>query len=221
MNDNGINQPHKEEIGLIPVLTLVIWVACVVVAVLGKLLHTPHPPPTSQPVPIDAQLVNIALEQQVEPVMAEAQPPPQAAAAAPPLPAVALPNPAIAMELPVEGPSHLVAAAQAAPQQTITSPAARALSGIPVKRLTFGQGEGRQPLPDYPPEALYRREQGTPWIEFIVGEDGHVISARVEVPCPYPILNQAALRAVRQTYRFPAGPIRKYEIGIQFEIVQQ
>jgi protein TonB len=220
MNENGINQPHKEEIGLVPILTLVIWVGCVVVAVLGKVLHTPHPPPTSQPGPIDAQLVNIALEQQVQPAMAEAQPP-EGATDAPPLPPVALPSPAIAMELPVEGPSHLVAAAQAAPQQATASPAARANSGIPVQKLTFGQGEGRQPAPEYPNEAIYRHEQGVVVIRMTVGEDGHVIDARVQVPCPYSILNQAALRAVRQSWHFPTGPMRNYEIAIQFELTQQ
>jgi protein TonB len=227
MSDKKTDQPgkqeiDKEEIGLVPVLTLVLWVGCVVVAVLGKVLHTPPPPPTTQPGPIDAQLVNIALEQPLEQVMPDAQPSPAPpdAPQAPPLPAVALPSPAIAMELPVEGPSRLIAPQQAAPQRTVANPEARAAPASHVQRLTFGQGEGRQPAPEYPTEAIYRRQEGVVVILMTVGEDGHVIAARVEVPCPYAILNQAALRAVRQTWHFPAGPMRNYEIAIQFELTQ-
>jgi protein TonB len=221
MSDKA-DQHDDEEIGLVPVLTLVIWVTCVVVAVLGKVLQTPRPPPTTQPTPIDAALVKVDLEQPAAPELAAAQPPAlRDAPQAPPLPAVALPSPAIAMEMPVEGPSRLVTPALAAPQQTTANPAARAVSANQVQRLTFGQGEGRQPAPDYPTEAIYRHEEGVVVILMTVGQDGHVMSARVQVPCPFAILNQAALRAVRQTWHFPAGPVRNYEIAIQFELTQQ
>jgi protein TonB len=85
-------------------------------------------------------------------------------------------------------------------------------------RLTYGVGEARQPAPEYPPEAQRAGEEGTVIVQFTVDENGHITSAEASTPSPWPSLNNAAVRAVRDTWRFPTGPSRNYEVVIQFEL---
>ena len=90
-----------------------------------------------------------------------------------------------------------------------------------VQRLTFGQGEGRQPSPEYPAQAIQQHQEGTVVVRLVVGENGQVSSAEATQPCPWPMLNEAALRAVRHQWRFPAGDLRVYEVAIRFQIAAQ
>jgi len=87
-----------------------------------------------------------------------------------------------------------------------------------VQNLTMGVGEGRQPAPDYPREALSRRQEGTVIIQFMVGVDGQVLSAEVWQGTPWPLLNDAALRTVRGRWHFGAGTVRLYRVPIRFRI---
>src|SRR5207247_3430139 len=83
---------------------------------------------------------------------------------------------------------------------------ARAGTGTPgAQNLVMGQGEGRQPAPVYPTEARARSQQGTVVVQFMVGADGQVLSAEAWQPSPWPMLNEAALRTVRNRWHFPAG----------------
>jgi protein TonB len=139
--------------------------------------------------------------------------------------AVAVPNPDIAAPIPVAGPTQIVAAAQAVPpaaqpapqtQPVVSAPAASAAPAI--QQITYGQGEGRQPAPEYPREAQLAHQQGVVVIRFTVDEEGSVVEADATTPCPFPLLNQAALRAVRETWRFPPGAPRAYEVAIRFQL---
>ena len=136
-------------------------------------------------------------------------------AMAPPPIAVAQPSPAIAFAVPVEGPTRVVPFDQA----TYARPSSTAKPA--VQRLTFGQGEGRQPSPVYPAQAIQQHQEGTVVVRLVVGESGEVSSAEAIQPCPWPMLNEAALRAVRQQWRFPAGGLRVYEVAIHFQITTQ
>jgi hypothetical protein len=40
-------------------------------------------------------------------------------------------------------------------------------------------------------------------------------------PCPWSLLNEAAVQAVRDTWRFGAGPVRTYEVPIRFELTHR
>lgn len=84
--------------------------------------------------------------------------------------------------------------------------------------LSFGSGAGRQPAPAYPLQARRSNQQGTVVVEFIVGTDGKVLSAWVKSPCPYPLLNQAALSTIRSRWKFPSGAARRYKIPIVFRL---
>ncbi len=63
-------------------------------------------------------------------------------------------------------------------------------------------------------------QQGSVVVRFIVGENGKVQSAQAVVPCPFALLNQAAVRAVRENWRFRPGPPSRgnYEVTIVFQL---
>ncbi len=84
--------------------------------------------------------------------------------------------------------------------------------------LSFGSGAGRQPAPSYPLQARRSNQQGTVMIEFIVGTDGKVLSAWIKTPCPYELLNNAALSTIRSRWKFAAGAARRYKIPIVFRL---
>jgi protein TonB len=84
--------------------------------------------------------------------------------------------------------------------------------------LSFGSGAGRQPAPSYPLQSRRTNQQGTVVIEFIVGTDGKVLSAWVKTPCPYDLLNNAALSTIRSRWKFSSGEARRYKIPIVFRL---
>jgi TonB family protein len=214
---------------LLPVVTLVIWLACLVVGGLGFAYPYARPRPKPPEPVVVAQRIQVELTS--EPLPPEETPPappdPRApppplpdnpvVAAAPPLLAVAEPSPAIAFALPVEGPVRVVPVEQAAFARPAEKPAVVAPAPAPAPQaLTFGQGEGRQPAPEYPFLARRRGQEGTVVIRFTVGTDGRVLAAEAVQPSPWPLLNEAALAAVRERWRFPTGAVRLYEVPIQF-----
>jgi hypothetical protein len=102
------------------IITLVLWVACLSVGVLGLWLRyrLPRPPPGATE-PVQAQLITVEVSNDPS-VLADSgpprardnlEPPPDRAALpqAPPLPAVASPSPEVAFALPVVGPTRTVA----------------------------------------------------------------------------------------------------------------
>lgn len=76
---------------------------------------------------------------------------------------------------------------------------------------------GRMPGPSYPAEARARGQAGTVLVEFIVGENGNVISAYAKRPSPWPILNERAVSCVRR-WKFPPGQVAKYSRPIVFQL---
>jgi protein TonB len=221
---------------------MVLWMGCFGVGMLGLRLHYPWPrPPSREPPPTQATIVHVELTNQAmaPPDIGAPSPPPDAltlaapppipsapaALAAPPLLAVAAPGPAIAFALPTDAPARIVPPSQAVPSHSSPTTATVAPNVSPPppspQRLTYGQGEGRQPAPQYPREAAMARQEGVVIVRFTVGEDGRVQTAQAISPCPFPLLNQAAVRAVRETWRFRAGPTRSYEVAIQFQLRQR
>ena len=87
-----------------------------------------------------------------------------------------------------------------------------------VTQLVFGQGEGAQPAPDYPREAALAGEEGTVGVWFTVDAGGNVQTAEAVNPCKWPILNQAAVRSILDTWRFKAGEPRTFEINIIYQL---
>jgi TonB family protein len=201
---NSSSYATEHEAGLLPVGTLVLWSACVCVGMVG--LFWPRRPARPPPAPMstDALLLNVQAITQRPTV--EANPPSAQSASPPEQPAVAAPSPAIAFAEPVNAPVHVVEA----PHIAATHPA--------IIQLTFGEGEGQQPAPEYPPEAVIDGQEGTVIVRLTVDQDGRVTDAVALSRCPWPLLNNAAVRAVRDTWRFQSGPVRSYEVSIQFQL---
>lgn len=82
-----------------------------------------------------------------------------------------------------------------------------------AKRLSGG----RMPPPSYPSTSRRSGQQGTVLVEFVVGENGRVVSAYAKKSSPWPLLNDSAVRCVR-TWRFPPGKVTKYVRPIVFKL---
>lgn len=124
----------------------------------------------------------------------------------------------VAFALPVEGPVRTVAVAQAAYSARRGEGDGSARYGGPVETLVFGTGAGSQPAPHYPWKAVKQGQEGSVSVVFCVGKDGRVVSGETSKPCPWPMLNESALRTVCRRWRFDAGKVRYYEVTIQFEL---
>jgi TonB family protein len=118
-------------------------------------------------------------------------------------------TPAIAFAVPVQGPVHVVAKAMTPAPPTVTGPV--------YQQITYGRGEGAQPPPEYPIESAVAGQTGTVVVRYRVAEDGKVTSTEIAKPCKWPLLNQAAARSIRETWSYPAGPVRYFEIKIIYQ----
>jgi TonB family protein len=213
----GDSRIAEHEPGLLPVATLVFWSVCVTIGVGGFALRS-APEALRDAPPIEAELLKVETVAARPP--ADASPPAAVAPAAPaePLqtpevpPVVAPSAPAFAEPVPAPPPPRVrrprtIAATRAA---VATQPA--------VIQLTYGQGEGEQPAPEYPAEAVIGGEEGTVVVRFTVDRDGRVSDTKAVSPCRWPILNSAAVRAIRDSWRFRAGAARVYEVSIEFHL---
>jgi protein TonB len=208
-------------ISALSVFTLVLWIGCALVSWFGFVLPYAHPRALPlQPPPVKVEMLEVKLTD-------DSQPTPEAShnstitdpLAQPQIPqpiAVAQPSPAIAFALPVKGPVQIVAPRYAAHTQ---APPAPAPTPTPQK-LVFGEGEGRQPAPEYPGRARREGQEGSVTVRFTVGEDGRVTTAQALVPCRWQLLTESALRVVRERWRFSAGPLRAYDVQIRFVLTQ-
>jgi TonB family protein len=222
--------PAARDTSLVQVTTLVLWSACALGGALGLWLHYAAPTlPQPAPEAVVVEKLNVELAPptltpiESSPAPASDLPPPPAALAAAPVPAavpVAEPSSAIAFAIPVEGPVRIVAADQAA-HTRYAAPANAVGTGTAapaVQTLVFGQGEGRQPAPEYPPRALNAGQEGAVVVRLLVGANGRVEQAEAVQPSAWPLLNDAAVRTVRAYWRFSRGAVRAYEVVIRFQL---
>ncbi|MHB1306090.1 MAG: energy transducer TonB [Limisphaerales bacterium] len=218
-----------QDVSLVAVITAVLWLGCLAIGVLG--LHLTYPQPRSQPnppPPVQAGPVEVLVSQisfsPPDPmpapprlVMPTPAPAPMTVAEAPSLSRVAEPSPAVAFAWPVPGPVG-VPTPVPDPAVAVSAPATTTTPQPPVRPLVLGQGEGRQPAPEYPAEAMRSRQEGTVRLSFSVGEDGRVLDVKVVVPSAWPLLDEAALRTVSRRWKFAPGSLRTYEVPIRFEL---
>jgi periplasmic protein TonB len=216
-------------------LTTVLWTTLLSVGLLG-LGVAPAVSPVARPAPLplqvalqveilEVELVDEALPpaavevpEQLNPIE---QPPALEPVPLPTVPAlveVAAPEAVVAFPLPVTGPVRIVETAQASfarPVETALEPPV-AVNPVAIQTLVYGQGEGRQPKPEYPRQAQRERQEGTVTVRFTVGSNWRVLEAALSSPAPWPLLNDSALRVIRDRWRFSAGNIRAYEVAIRF-----
>lgn len=220
--------PSPERDGIVPIVTLVIWSTCLLIGIAGSVFSYVRPlPPAKEPPPLIAQVLNVEL--MAADTRPAPEPPPQNAMEPPPLVpptlpappppiAVAAPSPQIAFAVPVKAPARIVPAEEASFRNLQSPIAETVVAPTPVRPLTFGQGEGRQPAPEYPRLALRDGQEGVVTVRLSVGADGRVTTAEAALPSPWPLLNEAAVRVVKTRWRFAPGLVRLYEVAIRFQI---
>ena len=225
---NAAPRVPREASALVPMLTLVLWIGSLSIGVAGFVLPYLRPQPPVKTLPLlVTEVVNVELtghplppENPAPPSPDLLQPPPIAQQQMTPPPpqmmSVDAPSPQIAFAVPVAAPARVVPVQQASYRTVETPPVVEApLAPTP---LTFGQGEGRQPAPDYPRESLRQGQEGTVTVRMTVAEDGRVLAAEASLPSPWPLLDSAALRVVKSRWRFTPGPLRAYEVAIRFQL---
>ncbi|HWE01184.1 MAG TPA: energy transducer TonB [Tepidisphaeraceae bacterium] len=209
---------------LVYAATAAAWVGCMAIGVGGLILKYPWPHlAAKEPPPVVAERIHVELADNpiltnwqasaspspAVPQAPEPQPPALDTAEippdAPPSIPLAVPSPAIAFAMPQAG----------------RATAGRSRSVGSAHRLVFGAGEGAQPKPEYPRAAILADEQGTVDVRFTVGADGKVTSAQLAVACRWPLLNETAVRAIRDRWRFSPGRTRYYEVSIDFTLSEQ
>jgi periplasmic protein TonB len=194
------NDHTSQEVGLTPVATFVLWTGCLVVGIRGLIVTQAFRSlPPRQLLTVQAELINPQLtnDRPSSPLARSAVP---LAAAPPPPSAERFVDPALPPLHPINAPG---------------------MSAVPTIALTYGEGEGEQPAPEYPPEAVVDGEEGSVKILMDVDENGRVTSAQAIEPCRWPLLNESAVRSVRETWRFRPGPKRRYEVTIDFVLTKR
>lgn len=221
--------PSNPAVSITAVATLVGWSTLLGIGVLGFLLSYAMPKgPAPEPTPIIAETVAVELTPTQDLTVADAtpditlsEPPPTPIPTTPPAPpaltplaAVAEPSAEIQFPLPVTGPTQVVDASSA----DYAAPPATAGQIERPTVLTFGRGEGKQPAPNYPLRAYQEGQEGVVRVRFAVSENGRVMSAEAAGPSPWPLLNEEAVRAIRERWRFESGSPRLYEVSIRFQL---
>jgi TonB family protein len=229
----GIVSQRVEVSRFTSVLTLVLWVGCAVVGVLGLTLSYARPHAGAvESAPLSVEMLQVELTTEPLPeiqthaaaIETLSTPPPADAVVQPelpPAPAVALPSPQIAFAVPVEGPTRVVEVAHAGYAAKQAQTTATDAVTLPVQALTFGQGAGRQPAPDYPLRAQREKQEGVVNVRFTVGENGRVAAAEAVAESPWPLLNESAVRTIRSRWRFAPGTPRAYEVAIRFVLPEE
>jgi protein TonB len=157
-SDSAAFPGRRAELALAPILTLVLWVGCLLVGGLGFVLPYSRPQPPPPATTIQAELLKVDLSSDPPPATAAALPTPPESAEPPPLfsppalpqapqlVAVALPSPAVAFALPVEAPARIVELNQAAFVRPAPAPVPKAAPpGPPGPPGSSGQPTGNVP----------------------------------------------------------------------------
>ncbi len=204
-------------VGFLPVTTFVLWTGCLIVGALGYSLHYARPqPPVSAVPPVTAEKITVELDNSPQLIAAAPSHPSEKLTTPPPSPSltVAAPSAALAFPLPVSGLVNISDADQASPLGRIDT----AVKNTAIQPLVFGQDAGRQPKPPYPSTAIRQGQEGTVTVRLNVAEDGRVTSTEVSIASPWPLLNETAIRTVRERWRFAPGAPRTYEVPIRFTL---
>ncbi len=218
--------PQEDGISGVQVFTLVLWMGLLTIGGFGFALPYLRPAaPKPEPPPVQAQFLAVQLTTDDLPDLAPSASEPlqspvppaailQPSAVQPML--VAEPSPTIAFALPVSAPAQVVPAAQASYSKAVSETVDQPVTA--VQTLTFGRGEGKQPAPEYPLLARREGQEGSVRVRLSVGTDGRVTHAEAAESCPWPLLNDSALRTISKRWRFAPGSARLYEVVIHFKL---
>ncbi len=125
----------------------------------------------------------------------------------------AVDTPDITFAVPVEGVTLTTKAEYAPPPPPKVTAAPK-----PVQFDANAMAGGVYPEPAYPGYAIRNRLQGTVVLEFSVDASGAVTSVTVQKTSGFPSLDDAAMKVVKERWRFPAGAARSYYKPFTFEL---
>jgi TonB family protein len=125
----------------------------------------------------------------------------------------AVDSPNIAFSVPVQGAVTIAPATHAPPPPPINQAPPRATKFDPDRA-----SGGIFPKPAYPGSAVRNRHQGTVNIELVVDEAGNVTSAKVLQSSGFSELDEAALKTVRERWKWPPGPPRLFTWPCVFKL---
>ena len=219
--------PGATSPGLIPCATAVAWAGLLVVGTAQLHLVRSAVVPRSAPVDPVVQAINVSLGDPGQPespptdqtpaLPADLPPPPPQLQPIPDSPALTQIAPAPAMR-----PQSVARMASTNPGKSPAEhpphPAGGATAGQPnYQPVGAGTLIGDMPDPQYPEEARDAGQQGTVVVWFTVDTNGGVTDVKVHTPCRWPILNAAAVEAIRDNWGpFQSGPKRYFEKSITY-----
>jgi protein TonB len=204
-------------VGLVPVITFVLWTGCLLVGAIGLILPYTHPhAPFSTPKPATVEKITVETDPGPQPQTTDGAQPSAQSAKPPVMPVLVATTSSASLATPwnVSEPTPIVAASQvnSAPQSNADD------NKTSAQQLVFGQGEGRQPLPRYPSTARLQGQEGAVSVRINVTANGHIATVDISSASPWPLLNEAAVRTVRERWHFAAGKPRIYEVAIRFSL---
>jgi len=237
--DHALRPAHAVTESSVPLrafVTLVLWLGCVSIGVLGLVLPYPRQPSVATPTPIFE--LEIPVEQL--PVPSPGQPAPghhpstltpsaptaptslppfQEPPASPRRQEVLTPKPLSGFTISADAPLTAPMASAPAPRDAGTVGTAPAVS-IPPSRADSPPAADilAQPAPEYPRAARQAGQEGEVRLVLTVGTDGRITQARIQISSRWPLLDREALRTVREKWRFAPGTVRQYEVPIQFHL---
>ena len=123
-------------------------------------------------------------------------------------------SPAVAFAVPVQGAVSIASEARyATPPAPVVQAAPKATKFDPNTA-----GGGGFPPPQYPSLAVRNRYQGTATIQIFVEPSGEITSVKLFKTSGFPLLDDAALRVVKEKWRFPPGEARNLLWDCTFEL---
>ena len=152
-----------------------------------------------------------------EEVKTDETPPEEAPIEAPPVAPVvaAAPSPQITFAVPTPGAVVTPQARFATPPPPVGTKVASA----PVKfDPNANKTAGSFPDPEYPGYAQRQHYQGEVDVEINVDPSGRVVNASVAKTSGFGLLDEAALKVVKERWRFPPGPERHYIWQCKFQL---
>jgi len=125
----------------------------------------------------------------------------------------AVDSPSVAFAVPVQG---AVAVAEA--RYASAPPANLAAPPRPTKFDPNAAQGGIYPDPPYPGIAVRNNYQGSVTVELAVDASGAVVSAKVAKSSGFPVLDEAAVKTVKERWHFPPGPPRLHTWDCKFQL---
>src|SRR6266436_2388891 len=125
----------------------------------------------------------------------------------------AVDSPSVAFAVPIQG-----AVAIAPARYASAPPANLAAPPRPTKFDPNAAQGGIYPDPPYPGIAVRNNYQGSVTVELAVDASGAVVSAKVAKSSGFPVLDEAAIKTVKERWHFPPGPPRLHTWDCKFQL---